>query len=56
MALLVVFLIRFDHPGTLDDTTPLTRGRKLLGLAFIFMFVAVFTFSPDSPIISLLGL
>ncbi len=56
MALLVMFLIRFDHPGTLDDTTPLTRGRKLLGLAFIFMFVAVFTFSPDSPIISLLGL
>jgi Zn-dependent protease len=56
MALLVTFVIRFNHPGTLDDTTPLSRGRKLLGLVFIFMFVAVFTFSPDSPLLRLLGL
>ena len=54
MALLVLFLIRTDHPGTLDDTTPLTLGRKLLALAFVAMFVAVFTLSPESPLLILL--
>ncbi|MCJ7635164.1 site-2 protease family protein [Candidatus Bathyarchaeota archaeon] len=54
MALLVMFLIRTDHPGTMDDVTYLTPKRKLLGLAFVVMFIAVFTLSPDSPLLMLL--
>lgn len=54
MALLVILLIRVDHPGTLDDVTPLSHRRKLLVLAFVAMFVAVFTLSPDSPLAVLL--
>jgi len=54
MALLVSFLVRVDHPGTLDDVTPLTRGRKLLALAFVAMFISVFTLSIDSPLLILL--
>ncbi|MFH0896883.1 MAG: site-2 protease family protein, partial [Candidatus Bathyarchaeota archaeon] len=54
MAILVMFLIKVNHPGTLDDATPLTFKRKLLGLAFVAMFVAVFTLSPDSPLLNFL--
>ncbi|MCJ7632762.1 site-2 protease family protein [Candidatus Bathyarchaeota archaeon] len=54
MAFLVLFFIRVDHPGTLDDATPLTFKRKLLGVAFALMFVAVFILSPDSPFLFIL--
>ena len=54
MALLVLLLIRVDHPGTMDDVTPLTLRRKLLALAFVAMFIAVFTLSPESPLTVLL--
>jgi Zn-dependent protease len=54
MAILVLFLIRVNHPGTMDDSVPLSNRRKLIGLAFIAMFVAVFTLSPESPLLLLL--
>jgi len=54
MAFLVMLLIRVDHPGALDDVTPLSPRRKLLALAFVAMFVAVFTLSPDGPLAMLL--
>jgi len=54
MAILVIFLTRLDHPGTLDDVTPLTSWRKALALAFLAMFIAVFTLSPDAPLLALL--
>ena len=55
MAILVLFLIRVNHPGTMDDSVPLSNRRKLIGLAFIAMFVAVFTLSPESPLLLLFG-
>lgn len=54
MAILVLLLIRVDHPGTIDDVTPLTLRRKLLALAFVVMFIAVFTLSPESPLVAFL--
>lgn len=54
MALLVLFLIRVDHPGTLDDKSPLTTRRKLLAVAFALMFIAIFTLSSDSPLTQLI--
>ncbi len=54
MALLVMFLIRTGHPGTIDDVTNLTPKRKLMGLAFVAMFIAVFTLSPDSLLLMLI--
>ena len=50
MALLVLLLIRADHPGLLDETTPLSRGRKVLAVVFVLMFLACFTLSGDSPL------
>ena len=55
MAILVLFLIRPNHPGTMDDSIPLSNRRKLMSLAFALMFVAVFTLSPESPLLYLFG-
>jgi membrane-associated protease RseP (regulator of RpoE activity) len=49
MAILAFFL-RFDHPGTLDDVSPLSPNRRALALLFIVIFVACLTISPDSPL------
>ena len=46
MALLVIFLVRINHPSLLDDVSPLSRGRKILALVFVAIFVACFTISP----------
>jgi membrane-associated protease RseP (regulator of RpoE activity) len=54
MAILVLLLIRVNHPGTMDDSIPLSNRRKLMGLAFALMFVAVFTLSQESPLLLLL--
>jgi hypothetical protein len=54
MAILVLLLVRVNHPGTMNDSVPLSNSRKLIGLAFTVMFVAVFTLSPESPLLLLL--
>jgi len=54
MAILVLLLVRVNHPGTMNDSVPLSKSRKLIGLAFTVMFVAVFTLSPESPLLLLL--
>ena len=53
MALLVLLMIRTDHPGLLDEATPLSRGRKALTVVFALMFLACFTLSSDSPLLFL---
>ena len=55
MAILVLFLIRVNHPGTMEDSVPLSNRRRIIGLAFIAMFVAVFTLSPESPLLYFFG-
>jgi membrane-associated protease RseP (regulator of RpoE activity) len=40
---LLIFLLGVGHPPPLNDVTPLSRGRKLLALLTIFIFVLVFT-------------
>lgn len=49
MALLVALMLSFRHPGPLDDVSSLSRGRKLvaLGLVAIFILCAV----PFTPIL-----
>jgi Zn-dependent protease len=39
MAILVLFLIRYPHPGSLDDVSPLSMSRKLVAIALIAIFV-----------------
>jgi hypothetical protein len=56
MALLAILFIRFEHPGTLDDATPLSRNRKFLAILFVIIFFSCFTLSPGSPIMFLLRL
>lgn len=48
MALLAILLVRFDHPGTLDDVSPLSKKKKMLALLFVMIFLACFTVSPDN--------
>ncbi len=53
MALLVLLMVRTDHPGLLDETTPLSNGRRILAVVFALMFLACFTLSSDSPLLAL---
>ena len=46
-ALLLMFLVGFDHSPPLDDVTPLTRGRRLLG---VFCLVLLILLLPPIPI------
>ncbi|HEX6210567.1 MAG TPA: site-2 protease family protein [Methylomirabilota bacterium] len=46
-ALLLFFLVGFDHSPPLDDLTPLTRGRRLLG---VFCLILVVVLVPPIPI------
>jgi membrane-associated protease RseP (regulator of RpoE activity) len=39
MAILVLFLIRVPHPGSLDDVSPLSMSRKLVTIALIAIFI-----------------
>jgi len=39
MAILVLFLMRYPHPGSLDDVSPLSKSRKLVTFALIAIFV-----------------
>jgi hypothetical protein len=44
MALLVLFLSRFsfDHPGPLNDVSPLSNSRKVASIAFfVVLFLCV---------------
>jgi membrane-associated protease RseP (regulator of RpoE activity) len=50
MAILVLLLVRTDHPGVFDERTPLSNSRKLVALVFAAMFIASFTPSPGSPL------
>ena len=52
MAVLALFLIRASHPGALDDITKVTLSRKIAGILFVLLFIACFTFSPMSPLLS----
>jgi Zn-dependent protease len=55
MALLTILFLRSGHPGVLDETSPLSNGRKLLALLLIVIFSSCLTLSPDSPIGVFLG-
>jgi membrane-associated protease RseP (regulator of RpoE activity) len=39
MAILVLFLIRYPHPGSLDDVSQLSKSRKIATIALIVIFV-----------------
>ncbi len=54
MAFLALFLAQTSHPGPLDDTTQLSRNRKIIGAFFALTFIACFTFSPQSPLLMLI--
>jgi len=43
MALLMIFFVRLDHPGPIDDTIPLSLGRKILGVGLLFLLVLCIT-------------
>jgi hypothetical protein len=40
-AALLFFLIGFHHSPPLDDLTPLSRGRRVLGLVCLLLLVAL---------------
>lgn len=44
MAILVLFLSTYKHPGPLDDVSDLSTGRKLLTILLIAVFVLSFPF------------
>jgi membrane-associated protease RseP (regulator of RpoE activity) len=44
MAILVLFLLRYPHPGSLDDVSKLSTSRKLAAIALIAIFI--FTITP----------
>ena len=44
MAILVLFLSSYKHPGPLDDVSDLSTGRKLLSILLIAVFVLSFPF------------
>lgn len=54
MALLTLFIIRTYHPGALNETAKVTLSRKIAGVLLIFIFIACFTFSSNSPLLMLL--
>jgi len=39
MAILVFFLSRYPHPGSLDDVSQLSKSRKLAAIALVVIFV-----------------
>jgi hypothetical protein len=41
-AALIVFLIKVKHPPTLDDTIPISKGRRMLGWLAVMIFVVTF--------------
>jgi membrane-associated protease RseP (regulator of RpoE activity) len=47
MAFIVVFMSMFRHPGPLDDVSSLSKGRKLLTLALVAVFVLSFPLSTE---------
>ena len=49
-ALLVYFMTRLDHPGPLNDVSPLTRTRKIASIAILLMFILSFTPAPVVPL------
>lgn len=51
MALLAILLIRFEHPGALDDVSPVSRNKKILALLAVAIFFSCLTLTPDSPIL-----
>ena len=46
MAILTMFLLSTKHAGMLDNVTPLSRGRKIMSLLIIGIFISCLTFSP----------
>jgi membrane-associated protease RseP (regulator of RpoE activity) len=42
MALVIVFMSMFKHPGPLDDVSSLSRNRKLLTVALVAVFILAF--------------
>ena len=50
MAILVVFFLRVEHSGTLDDVSDLSKNRKIAGLLLIVIFISCFTLSSESPL------
>lgn len=50
MALLAILLVRFEHPGALDDVSPVSRNKKILVLLAVAIFFSCLTLAPDSPI------
>ncbi len=54
MALLAILLIRFEHPGALDDVSPVSRNKKMLALLAVGIFFASLTLTPDSPLLFLI--
>lgn len=45
-SLLILVFIRFRHPPTLDDSVRLSTGRRVLGWASYFIFIACFSPMP----------
>jgi Zn-dependent protease len=54
MALLTLLFLRNKHPGTMDDTTGVSTGRKILSILVAVIFISCFTLTPDSPLLYLL--
>jgi len=51
MALMVLFLLRTNHPGTFDEVTKVSLSRKVLSVFVVIIFVSCFTLSPESPLL-----
>jgi membrane-associated protease RseP (regulator of RpoE activity) len=49
-AVLVYFLTRLEHPGPLNDVTPLDRKRKMASVLILLIFLLSFTPLPVIPI------
>lgn len=54
MALLTLLFLRNKHPGTMDDATGVSTGRKVLSILVAVIFISCFTLTPDSPLLYLL--
>jgi Zn-dependent protease len=48
MALLTILFLRSEHPGVLDEASPLSNSRKLLAIFLIVIFISCLTLSPDN--------
>jgi membrane-associated protease RseP (regulator of RpoE activity) len=53
MALLTILFLRSNHPGTMDDVTGVSTGRKFLSILVVVIFLSCFTFASDSPLLYL---